>query len=387
MKDYTLNNFPSSHLATAILISRYSGETGNIFKIGYPTGSISLHVNQSKIVLLYNHHMETPNLQIVESLVDPIRNASRQLVRELGFSNSALAATNFSPSAVHSIVEIGEGNVSTATQLCSALNLEKSSVSRMLRSLIEAGEVYETQSSVDSREKLLALTSKGLVSLTTINQIAQKQVLNTLNQLPSRHNAETVLSGLQQYVAALRATRLGEKIDKNKAISISKGYVPGLVGRTIQMHMKYYSEAVGFGAYFESRLAANLADLTGRLQNDKNEVWSAILDGEIVGTVFIDGEDLGQNRAHLKAYIVDESVRGTGVGRKLLVEAVSFADTQGFDETRLWTFRGLDAALRLYQMAGFELITQAAGSQWGKEVIEQVFIRKWGANNGLLSLP
>ncbi|WP_342212198.1 hypothetical protein [Roseitalea porphyridii] len=41
-----------------------------------------------------------------------IRDASRRLVRELGFMQATLAGTDLSPSAVHAIIEIGLGAVS-----------------------------------------------------------------------------------------------------------------------------------------------------------------------------------------------------------------------------------------------------------------------------------
>ena len=41
------------------------------------------------------------------TLIDDIRAASRQMVRELGFMEATLAATDYPPSAVHAILEIG----------------------------------------------------------------------------------------------------------------------------------------------------------------------------------------------------------------------------------------------------------------------------------------
>ncbi len=41
----------------------------------------------------------------------------------------------------------------------------------------------------------------------------------------------------------------------------------------------------------------------------------------------------------------------------------------------LWTFRGLDAARRLYEANGFALVEEQPGRQWGEEVIEQRFVR------------
>src|SRR5256885_2753283 len=56
------------------------------------------------------------------SLVDGIRAASRQMVRELGFMQATLAATDYPPSAVHAILEIGTQGRMAASQLAQALD-------------------------------------------------------------------------------------------------------------------------------------------------------------------------------------------------------------------------------------------------------------------------
>ncbi|KAF2971674.1 hypothetical protein GQX73_g1846 [Xylaria multiplex] len=310
-----------------------------------------------------------------EMLVEPIRTVSRQLVRELGFMNITLAGTRYPPSVVHALIEIGIEKVTTATKLCNALNLDDSSIQHTLRCLIDAGEVKETSGRLDGGETLLSLTSRGQQSLTEINTFAQDQVLKSLSRI-NNQAAETVLSGLQIYAASLHAQRVGESSPSNNHVEIKRGYQPGVIGRALEMHLNFYSRLVGFGAYFESQLATGLADFVSRVDNDQNEIWTAQCQGRIVGTIFIDGQDLGQNRAHLRAFIVDGDVRGGGVGRRLLAEAIEFIDTQRFEETRLWTFTGLDAARRLYESFGFVLKEQSTGSQWGKEVTEQLFIRK-----------
>ncbi|MBQ3301478.1 MAG: GNAT family N-acetyltransferase, partial [Eggerthellaceae bacterium] len=88
-----------------------------------------------------------------------------------------------------------------------------------------------------------------------------------------------------------------------------------------------------------------------------------------------DGEDLGANIAHLRWFIVDDSARGSGAGRKLLSAALAFADEQGFAETHLWTFDGLSVARHLYEAHGFVCVEEHPGNQWGREVLEQRFVR------------
>lgn len=332
-------------------------------------------LNDSDIVAQCNHFgaASMPNPQ-ASPFLQPIRDASRHLVRELGFMGNTLAGTDLPPSAVHALIEIGDRHVDTAAELCSVLNLEKSSVSRMLNKLIKAGEMVTLPSKRDAREKILRLTDKGQQTLAGINRYADHQVLNALQQLPADASAG-IAGGLQNYAAALRAHRLGETSVSAPAIEIVSGYLPGFTGRTLEMHMQYYSRTVGFGAFFEAAVGAALADLTGRLSHPLNQTWSALGGKRIVGSVSIDGETLGENRAHLRTFIIDDSVRGSGVGRQLLNRAVSFCDEQGFDETHLWTFKGLDAARHLYESVGFTLAEEQPGTQWGQLMTEQLFIR------------
>lgn len=160
------------------------------------------------------------------------------------------------------------------------------------------------------------------------------------------------------------------------AVVIERGYRTGVIGRAVQMHADYYSRAAGFGRIFESKVAAGLAEFAGRLDNPRNGLWVAVCNGDIVGTVAIDGEDMAPDAAHLRWFIVGDGHRGGGVGKRLLAQAVASCDRQAFPETRLRTFRGLDAARRLYEAAGFSLAEEFPGRNWGEEVMEQRFVRR-----------
>ena len=256
-------------------------------------------------------------------------------------------------------------------------------MSRLLRKLVEKELVVETKSVGDGREKVLELMRKGKQVLGQVNQFAEEQVGGALERLPGRTSAETVLEGIRIYAEALRGQRLGEEVASEQRkperldINIASGYRPGLLGRCLEMHMAYYSSTVGFGAVFEAMLASGLGDLCVRLDGEKNEVWTALSDERIMGTIWIDGQDLGIDgkKAHLRAFIVGDEARGAGVGRKLIERAVEFVDERGFEETHLWTFKGLEAARRLYVEFGFVMVDEKAGKQWGQEVRELHLVR------------
>lgn len=303
--------------------------------------------------------------------VDAVRVVSRQLVRELGFMGGDFAGTDLPPSAVHALIEIEGGGV-TARDLAVRLRLEKSSISRMLRKLVEAGAVQEEAGEEDGRVKRLSLTASGRKRVAAIHAFARARVSAALGRLEPGQDL-AVLEGLQLYADALAAPSAVHPAAP--AAAIVRGYRPGLIARITAMHALYYARTSGFGQRFESVVAAGLAEFCNRLGNPGNEIWAAMQGKEIVGSVAIDGEDIGAGTAHLRWFIVDDAMRGSGSGKRLLDGALAFADETGFAETHLWTFSGLDAARHLYETRGFVLAEERPGTQWGSEVLEQRFVR------------
>ena len=265
----------------------------------------------------------------------------------------------------------------TAAQLAPFLGLDKSSISRMLAKLIEAGELEEAVAGDDARVKQLSLTRAGKRKVDQIHAYGRMQVNTAMARLnPSQRQA--VAQGLGAYAQALQACRENDEAFRPGAsnpITIHAGYQPGMIGRITEMHAAFYARHAGFGQFFESQVATGVAEFAGRLNQTGNHVWLALLNDRIVGSVAIDGQDLGNNHAHLRWFILDDGCRGSGVGRQLLAEAVAYCDRLGFAATRLWTFKGLDAARKLYESVGFQLVREEAGEQWGSTVTEQQFIR------------
>jgi DNA-binding MarR family transcriptional regulator len=142
-------------------------------------------------------------------LIDDIRAASRLMVRELGFMEATVAATDYPPSAVHTILEIGIRGPMTSGQLALFLHLEKSSVSRLVRKLIESGELKEMSDAADGRAKPLALTAKGKRTLDGLHEFGRRQVSGALSRLSERER-DAVREGLRLYAGALKADRADE---------------------------------------------------------------------------------------------------------------------------------------------------------------------------------
>lgn len=151
------------------------------------------------------------------------------------------------------------------------------------------------------------------------------------------------------------------------------GYVPGIIGRVAELHAQYYAEHWNFGHFFEARVATELSDFISNYSEAKDCIWSLSINGSIEGSITIDGSSQNRNIAHLRWFIISDSLRGKGAGNYLMKEAMSFCKQKEYEKVYLWTFQGLDSARHLYEKYGFKLVEERSGKQWGSVVIEQRF--------------
>jgi GNAT superfamily N-acetyltransferase len=157
-------------------------------------------------------------------------------------------------------------------------------------------------------------------------------------------------------------------------------YVPGAIGRVVELHAMYYSENWQFGAFFEAKIAAGLSEFLHRFDAERDGFWTVSLDGRVEGSLAIDGIKADTEGAHLRWFILSEAVRGRGMGNRFMQEAVAFCKRKGYARIYLSTFAGLDPARHLYEKFGFQLAEERSGSQWGREVTEQRFVLELGQN-------
>ena len=161
--------------------------------------------------------------------------------------------------------------------------------------------------------------------------------------------------------------------DKTRSETIFTGYLPGAIGRIVELHADYYSLNWGFGLFFEARVAKEMSEFLSRFEEARDGFWIISFNDRIEGGIAIDGIKARTDGAHLRWFILSPEVQGEGFGRRLMEEAISFCRQKDYRKIYLATFEGLLAARHLYEKFGFRLTQQAEGAQWGKKVTEQKF--------------
>lgn len=156
---------------------------------------------------------------------------------------------------------------------------------------------------------------------------------------------------------------------------ITDGLPTAYVEQIVALHADYYPAHWGFTSFFIERVRAGAFEFSRRFDPRRDLVARFVTAGTITASLTIDGGAEANDLAHLRWFIVDEHVRGTGLGNRLMQTAVAFCRDHAYERIFLTTFAGLDPARHLYEKFGFRLTTSERGENWGTPVVEQRFER------------
>ncbi|WP_227357114.1 GNAT family N-acetyltransferase [Haladaptatus salinisoli] len=161
---------------------------------------------------------------------------------------------------------------------------------------------------------------------------------------------------------------------------IQTGYIPGALGRIIELHETYYSEYWDLDYEFSREVAVELAEFLGRYDDADNRLWLVMSnpdtddEREVMGSLVIDGgHNDDEEGARLRWVVLAPELHGQGLGRELMNRAIAFCEEVGFERVYLWTYEGLEAARHLYEERGFTLVEEETRQDWGPEITHQKF--------------
>jgi GNAT superfamily N-acetyltransferase len=160
---------------------------------------------------------------------------------------------------------------------------------------------------------------------------------------------------------------LSEKVTQ-AGIAIYVEFAPGDLGLLIHLHGIQNFEDYGFNFVHEAYCAKIAAEFLLNPHKDRSAAWIAKKDTEVVGSILI--IERSQNEAQLRLLFVAKSVRGIGLGRWLVEEAIRYSVSSGFGRIYLWTVEGLDRAISIYESVGFVRTQEKLIEAWGQSTKE-----------------
>ena len=151
-------------------------------------------------------------------------------------------------------------------------------------------------------------------------------------------------------------------------MNIRRELRPGELGAIVSLHGRIYSSEYGVDPSFEAFVGSSIvrAALRG-WPEEQGGIWVVESGGRLSGSVGYTDE--GDGTTVLRWVLLEPSLRGRGLGRRLISELIEEVRAGGFSRIRLETFSELRGAARIYRDHGFEVIHTETGPRWGREEI------------------
>lgn len=124
--------------------------------------------------------------------VGEIRAFNRFYTDIIGLLDAHLLDSAYSLAEARIIYEIYTGKSVQASQIMTAMHIDKSYLSRLLKKLEKEGLISKTPSEDDARASLISLTEKGLKVFKTLNKASDDQIDELIGTLSARKQQELV---------------------------------------------------------------------------------------------------------------------------------------------------------------------------------------------------
>jgi N-acetylglutamate synthase-like GNAT family acetyltransferase len=153
-------------------------------------------------------------------------------------------------------------------------------------------------------------------------------------------------------------------------VEIRRELRPGDLGEIVAFHGRIYAAEYGVDRRFEAFVAAAIAEAGKRgFPGEREDVWIVERDGAMAGCLALAEDPDDPETGVVRWFVFHPSVRGRGLGRRLLGELIERAREVGYERLRLETFSLLRTAAHLYRSFGFEVVDEDTAPRWGHDAI------------------
>jgi DNA-binding MarR family transcriptional regulator/N-acetylglutamate synthase-like GNAT family acetyltransferase len=299
----------------------------------------------------------------LEDRVASVRRFSRFYTRKIGVLHEGLLGSPLSLTEGRLIWELAQRERATASELAAELGLDTGYLSRILGGFEKRGLIERRPSERDGRQIIIALAEAGRALYATIDTRSREAVAALLAELDG--------AGQAQLVDALETAEqlLGQGRKSTGPSYILRPHQSGDMGWVIHRHAILYAEEYGLDQTFEALVARIAAGFIENFDAARERCWIAERDGAIVGSVLLvkESDEVGK----LRLLYVEPAARGLGIGSRLVGECIRFARQVRYRKITLWTNDVLVSARRIYQAAGFHLVSEEPHRSFGRDLVGQ----------------
>jgi DNA-binding MarR family transcriptional regulator/RimJ/RimL family protein N-acetyltransferase len=291
------------------------------------------------------------------TMVGRVRHFNRTVTQRVGALNDAYLARTRQLGRARLLWEIGaEG--SEVRSLRARLGLDSGYTSRLLRAL-QADGLVVVEPAEDGRVRQVRLTPAGVAERAELDRLSDELATSILEPLSAAQRTRLV-AAMAEVDTLLVASAVQTAVldprhpDARRAV---QAYVDELAHR--------------FDDGFDPARSISAAD--DELTPPNGLLLTATLHGEAVGIGALKFHDGDQ--AEVKRMWVAPTVRGMGLGRRILTELETHARLHGVRLLRLETNRALAEAIALYRAAGYREVEAFSGEpyahHWFEKALDQ----------------
>jgi DNA-binding MarR family transcriptional regulator/GNAT superfamily N-acetyltransferase len=325
-----------------------------------------------------------------DTAADPVaavRAFNRFYTNVIGLLRGGHLGTPYSLTEARVLFELARREETEVAALRQSLDIDAGYLSRILARFDSENLTVRQRSAGDGRRQVTRLTEAGQAAIAELDARQNEQTAGLLADL-GEQDTRRLLAAMADIQGVLPggAGVTGDGATGDGA-SAGPGATPparprawllrpprpGDLGWVVHRHGAVYARDYGWDETFEHLVARIVADYAAGRDPRREACWVAEVDGEPAGCVFCVRKD--DETAQLRLLLVEPSARGLGIGARLVEECLRFARAAGYRQIMLWTQDCLTAARRIYQAAGFELVSEGKHHSFGHDLVEQTWSR------------
>lgn len=293
--------------------------------------------------------------------VAAVRAFNRFYTNVIGVLHGMYLDMPYSLTEARLLFEMARRDVTAVTDLRRTLDIDAGYLSRVLARFEADGLVARRRSRADARRQDIELTGAGREAAAELDTRSASQI----GELLAGVDRTRLLSAMREITDLLGRPRARTVVLRPTA--------SGDLGWVLQRHAAVYAAEYGWNSDFETYVARIVADYLQTAEPRRAAGWIAEVDGAPAGSVCCVPED--DSTARLRLLLVERWARGLGIGTRLVGEVLRFARQAGYQRIVLSTYDVLASAGRIYQAAGFTLVSEEREHSYGHDLNGQVWAR------------